>query len=62
MDGWETIGTTVAVLVVYFAPTMIATRSSEQGQLFLFNLAAGWTVIGWVIALVWALMAEPPEE
>lgn len=44
-------------LMLYFAPTLIAffTDHRKTKSLFAFNLFLGWTVIGWVIALIWAL-------
>jgi hypothetical protein len=47
----------ILVLVIYFLPTIVAGRyrhrnSSAIGAL---NLFLGWTLLGWVVALVWAL-------
>jgi hypothetical protein len=41
---------------VYFAPIIIADRRSHHNTrvIFVLNLFAGWTVIAWVVALVWA--------
>ena len=41
---------------IHFLPTIIAAirHSRNVGGIFLLNLCLGWTVIGWVIALVWA--------
>jgi hypothetical protein len=40
----------------YIAPTILALKRGVRsgGYLFLLNLVLGWTVIGWVVALVWA--------
>lgn len=49
-----------ALLPVYFVPTIvleIRVRRNIVG-LVLLNLFAGWTVVGWIIALVWALRAK----
>jgi hypothetical protein len=27
--------------------------------IFLLNLFLGWTVVGWVVALIWAITSEP---
>ena len=45
-------------LVLYFLPTMIASlRSHHQlGAIIVVNLF-GWTFIGWVISLAWAVSA-----
>lgn len=46
---------------IHFLPTIIAAlrRGRNVVGIFLLNLLLGWTVIGWVIALVWALRDEP---
>lgn len=52
------------ILGCYFFPTIVA-RSSRQPNtvgIFILNLFLGWTFIGWVIALVWAVKAHPPER
>lgn len=45
------------VLGGYFLPTIIAKgrKRPNTGAIFALNLFVGWTLIGWVIALVWAL-------
>ena len=52
-----TLAVVVAVAVaVYFAPAIIADRRGHHNHqaIFALNLFAGWTVIAWVVALVWA--------
>jgi hypothetical protein len=46
---------------IHFLPTIIAALRNGRSVvgIFLLNLFLGWTVIGWVIALVWALRDEP---
>lgn len=43
-------------LAIYFAPTIVAFKKGQQNKLsiFLLNLFLGWSLIGWVVALVWA--------
>jgi hypothetical protein len=43
-------------LVMYFLPSIIALARSKRDILaiFLLNLFLGWSVIGWVVALIWA--------
>jgi len=49
------LGGSVALLV-YFLPTIIATSRHKQNAMaiFLLNLFAGWSVVGWILAIVWA--------
>lgn len=46
----------VLLLVGHFLPSIIAlARGHHNGfAIFLTNLLLGWTVIGWVIALIWS--------
>lgn len=45
-------------LVIYFVPTIVAALRHHRNTLaiFLVNLFFGWTFIGWVGALVWAVI------
>jgi hypothetical protein len=47
---------------VYFLPTIIAIgrRNSNTASVFVLNLLLGWSLIGWIVALVWALAANSP--
>jgi hypothetical protein len=44
-------------LILYFLPTLIAASRNHPSVLgiFVVNFLLGWSVIGWVVALVWAL-------
>jgi hypothetical protein len=44
--------------ILYFLPTILARHKADFMGIFLLNLLAGWTVIGWFIALIWACSAE----
>jgi hypothetical protein len=47
--------------VLYFLPSIVALARSKRDLLaiFLLNLFLGWSVIGWVVALVWAVKTDP---
>ena len=47
----------MGAVLAYFLPTLIASSKSKAntGAVFALNLLLGWTIIGWIIALVWAL-------
>jgi hypothetical protein len=47
-------------LVPYFLPTIIAIMrgKSNAGGIFVLNLLLGFTVIGWIGALIWALSSD----
>jgi hypothetical protein len=44
--------------VLYFLPSIIAHDKRSFGGIFLLNLFLGWTVIGWIIALILACTGE----
>ena len=50
----------IAGLAVYFIPTFIAVARRQRNilSIFILNLLLGWSVIGWVISLVWALKVD----
>ncbi len=45
---------------LHFLPTIVAAlrRSRNVVGIFLLNLFLGWTVIGWIVALIWAMTSE----
>lgn len=47
-------------LVVYFLPTIIAVarHAKSTAGVILLNIFAGWTFIGWIIALVWSITGQ----
>jgi hypothetical protein len=48
--------------VLYFLPTIVAFGRGKRDavSILVLNLLLGWTAIGWVIALVWALRQDLP--
>jgi T4 superinfection immunity protein len=45
-------------LALYFVPTIIAfnRRSQHRVAILLVNLLLGWTLVGWIAMLVWAIV------
>ena len=64
-DTGLALGTLVLILAIYFIPAIVASnrRHRNRTAIGVLNLLLGWTLIGWVAALVWALTAdvEPPK-
>jgi uncharacterized membrane protein YqaE (UPF0057 family) len=50
----------ISGVLLYFLPSIIAAKKRNAGAIFVLNLLLGWTLIGWVAALVWAVSAETP--
>ncbi len=48
--------------LVYVLPTMLAWKrqSSRRWRITAINLLLGWTVIGWIVAMVLTYAYEPP--
>ena len=48
--------------VIYFIPLILAATESRPNTAAFraLNLLLGWTFIGWVVALVWALTNPKP--
>ena len=47
----------IIVLLLYFIPSVVAfvRHHHNQWAIFALNLLLGWTVLGWIGALVWSL-------
>ena len=52
----------VFLIAMYFAPSMVAYSRRDAlnnvGAIVVLNVFAGWTMIGWIVALVWASKNE----
>ena len=52
-------------VVFYFTPGAVAShrKHHQEGAIWVLNLFLGWTLLGWVGALVWACttVKEPPK-
>jgi hypothetical protein len=52
------------ISVGYFIPTTVAIirKRSNTTAIFVLNLFLGWTIIGWVVALVWAVAEDSSKN
>ena len=52
--------TVIMIILVYILPSIIAgARQCKAGWgILVVNLFLGWTFVGWVIALAWAVSGE----
>ena len=58
-EGITTAAFLPVALMLYFVPTLAAGKDHRNRQAILaLNLLLGWTFIGWVVALIWALYRE----
>ena len=54
----------VIVIVFYLLPSFVAAvrHHHNEGAIVALNILAGWTILGWIAALVWALTNAPRHE
>jgi hypothetical protein len=56
----------LAGLLIYLLPMIIVALRDVQGGaasgIVLINLLFGWTLIGWLVAFIWACRAESPVK
>jgi Superinfection immunity protein len=45
---------------MYFLPSIVGHNKRNFGAIFVLNFLLGWTIVGWIVALVWALTADAP--
>jgi len=59
--GDATTGFVLLALVIfmYFIPAFVARKKRSFGSVMVINLFLGWTIVGWVVALAWALKDDP---
>ena len=51
----------ITLLALYFIPSIIAIVKGRRNKMAIFalNILLGWTLIGWVVSLVWSLTHNP---
>ena len=48
------------LLYIYFVPSIIAVKRNHKNHMpiILLNIFLGWSLLGWVAALVWSTTAQ----
>ena len=48
---------TLLIVLLYLLPSIISSIRNTKyfGGIFILNLLLGWTVLGWIGALIWAV-------
>ncbi len=51
------IGAIVGLCIIYFVPVLLAhdRKHKNVAAIGILNLLLGWTIIGWIIALIWTV-------
>ncbi len=54
----------VLFLTIYFTPTIVGfiRKKSNKMAILVLNFFLGWTLVGWVVALVWAVTKEEKKS
>ncbi len=54
----------VVLVLLYGLPTMLAwtRRSRRRWTITAINLLLGWTILGWIVAMVMTYAYEPPPD
>jgi hypothetical protein len=53
--------TVLLSVVIYFLPSLVARKKKRQDAIIVLNLFLGWTVLGWIGALIWAMCESPVQ-
>lgn len=48
----------IFICVLYFLPSIVAHNKQNFAGIFVLNFLLGWTVVGWILALIWACTAD----
>jgi hypothetical protein len=61
---WHILIVLVVIFGIYLLPTWVAFNRQHHNRfaIFALNFLLGWTFLGWVGALVWALTAVQPPR
>ena len=54
------MATSLILIALYFVPTILAYTNKKENRAAIgaLNFFLGWTLIGWVVALVWSMTVE----
>jgi hypothetical protein len=57
-------GLILILAIVYFIPSIVASVCNHRqlGAIFRLNIFLGWTFIGWVAALIWAMDRDETKQ
>jgi len=50
------------LLLLYFLPSIIGKDKKDAAGILVVNLLLGWTLVGWVVAFIWACASDRPAQ
>lgn len=53
-------GFMIMCIALYFLPSIIGWQKHNAGAIVAVNVLLGWTIVGWIVALIWALSTPGP--
>jgi hypothetical protein len=64
LGSTSTILMLMAVIIIYFLPTLIAfgREHPHRQEVLVVNLLLGWTLIGWIGVFLWASLARTEDQ
>ncbi len=48
--------------ILYFLPLFVAYRKKHFVAIALVNVLFGWTIVGWIFSLIWAIVDRAPQR
>ncbi len=48
----------IIIVALYFLPSVIGYNKKNGNAICMLNLLLGWTVLGWIVALIWAMTKD----
>jgi|GEM_PF-1450275 len=61
-DDGGAVALVLVLIGLYFLPTIIGWKKRNCGAILALNVFLGWTVIGWIVAFVWAVTKDSPPS
>ena len=52
----------IGIVALYLLPSIVAAGRDGAGGPIVLNLFLGWTLLGWVVALAWAVSLKPTQR
>jgi hypothetical protein len=64
MEALPAIFGIILLIPIYFLPGIVAHMRDhpQENPIVVLNLFLGWTLIGWVVALVWSILAFERQQ
>lgn len=58
MEGIGFILLLLLAVAFYFLPSIIGYNKKNANAICMLNLLLGWTVLGWIVALIWSMTKD----